>query len=151
MQREVHRARPVVGRRLHHHDARGEPGQDRRELAEAARDQLDLVAHGLQHPLGRAEEAAPVGHAGLGEHVVEVQAQRPADLEVLPVVALAQGGQEGVRVGRTQAEPDGVDRPQQPDGLLHGADPGHGTTLASGAGSPGTEAPVAGGPPAENR
>ena len=88
-----------VGRsRLRHHHPGREPGHDRPHLAEAARHELDPVAQGAQQPLRRAEEAAAVADPGLGEDVVEVQAQCAADLQVLPVVACPErrsGGRRG--------------------------------------------------------
>ena len=65
---------------LRHHDARREPGEDRRKLTEAAGNELDVVSHRMQQALGRPEEAAAIVHAGLGEDVVKIEAQRAADL-----------------------------------------------------------------------
>ena len=98
---------PLVGRcRLHHHHPGREPGHDRPHLPEAPGHELDLVAQGALQPLRRSEEAAAVADPGLGEDVVEVQAQRAAELQVLPVVAGPERRQEGVGDGRAEPEPD---------------------------------------------
>ena len=49
------------------HDARGESGEDRGELAEPAGDELDVVALGQQDALGGPEEPGAVRHARLGQ------------------------------------------------------------------------------------
>jgi hypothetical protein len=110
VQRQVDPA--VLGRRaLDHHHPRRHARQDRRELPEAARDELDGVALGGQQSLGGSEEPAAVANARSRQHVVEAEQECATQDEVLPVVARAQGGQELVRVGGAQAEPDGVDAP----------------------------------------
>ncbi len=126
MEGEVHVAGLVGRGALGGHDPGGEPGEDRAELPEAAGHQLDLVARVVQHPLGRSEEAAAVRHAGPGEDLVVVEAQGPADLQVLPVLARAERGEKGVGVGGPQAEPEAVDGPEEPDRLLGADDLGHG-------------------------
>jgi hypothetical protein len=122
---QVHVARLVGWRGLGHHHPWREPGQDRRELPEAAGHELDAEASVVQQPLGRAEEATTVRDARLGEDLVVVEAERAAHLEVLPVLPDAERREEGVRVGRTQPEPQRVHGPHQRDGLVDGQHPGH--------------------------
>ena len=126
VERQVHPAVPVGRCRLRDHDARRELGQDRRHLAEGARHELDPVARRVQQPFRRAEEAAAVAHAGSGEDLVEVEAQRTAELEVLPLLDRTECRQERVGIGGPEPESDGVGRPDEGDGLLDGTGDGHG-------------------------
>ena len=73
-------------RALGHHHTRSEHGQDGSELPESAWHVFDAVTLGEQNPLRRAEEAAAVRDAGLGQHVVVVEEEGSAKNEVLPVV-----------------------------------------------------------------
>ena len=117
----------LVGRRpLRHHHAGSEPGHDRPHLPEPPWDQLHTVAHGEEDSLGRPEKAAAVADPGFGEDVVQVEAQRTTDLQVLPVVAGAQRSQQGIGDARAEPEADLIDRPDQRNGLLQGADIRHG-------------------------
>ncbi len=133
VQGEVHRA-PVVRRcPLRHHHAGGEPGHDRAHLPETAGNQLHVVAHGVVEPFRRPEEPAAVAHARLGEDLVEVQAQRASDLEVLPVVAASECGQQGVGDAGAEPEADLIDRSDQRGGLLGCADARHGLHSRTGS------------------
>ena len=124
---------PPFGRcRLRHHHAGSEPGHDRPHLPETARHQLHPVPLGVVDPLRRSEEPAAVAHPGLGEDLVEVQAQRTSDLQVLPVVAGSECGEQCIGDTRPEAETDPIDRSDQRDGLLDRADVRHGSTLAPG-------------------
>ncbi len=105
VEREVDRAVEGRGGQDGHHPRVVAP-QDGGELAEAARDELDVGPSGQQHALGRAEEAAPVGHVGVGEHRVVAEEEGAADRQVDPVVPSAEGGQEGVGVRRAETEAD---------------------------------------------
>ena len=78
----------------------------------------------VEQPLGGAEEPAPVRDAWLGEDLVVVEAERAADLEVLPVVPDAERGEEGVGVGRPESEPDACPPGRnEGDGLFDGQRP----------------------------
>ena len=79
------------------------------------------VVLGVVQPLRRPEEATAVAHPSSREHVVQVQAERSADLQILPIGPGPERGQQAVRDGRSEPEADPVDRPDQRDGLLHGA------------------------------
>ena len=126
VQREVDGA-AVVGRRaLRHHHAGSEPGHDRPHLPEAPGDQFHSVAHGEEEPLRRTEEAAAVADPGLGEDVVQVQAESTADLQVLPVVPGPQRGQQAIGDARAEPEADLIDRPDKRNGLLQRAGIRHG-------------------------
>ena len=132
VQGEVHA--PPFGRcPLRHHHAGSEPGHDRPHLPETARHQLHAVPQGMVEPLRRSEEPAAVAHPGLGEDLVQVQAQRTSDLQVLPVVAGSERGQQGIGDAGAEAEADPIDRSDQRDGLLSCADVGHGLHSRTGS------------------
>ena len=126
VQGEVDRALLVGRSRLRHHHAGSEPGDDRPHLPEAPRHELHPVAQRVVEPLRRPEETAAVGHPGLGEDVVQVEAEGTPDLQVLPVGAGPQRGQQAVRDARAESEADPVDRLDQVNGLLHRAHRRHG-------------------------
>jgi len=84
------------------------------------------VALRVVHPLRRPEKAAAVAHPRPGEDVVEVQAERAADLQVLPVGARPQRRHQAVRDGRAEPETDPVGRAEQRHGFLHRGDGRHG-------------------------
>ena len=111
-------------RRLHRHHPGGEAAEDGGELPEPTRYQVDVRPLGQHHPLGGPEEAAPVGDGGLGEDGVVAEQEGATELQVLPVVALTEGGEEGVRVGRSEAESDRVAGSDQRGGFGRGADGG---------------------------
>jgi hypothetical protein len=113
VQGEVDLALAVRRRGLRHHYPWCKPLQDRSELAESPWYVLNAMALREKDSLSRSEKAATVGDSGLGQHVVVVEEKRPAEDEVLPVVASTQGGQKGVGIGRAQPESDAIDGPHQ--------------------------------------
>ena len=110
---EVDRALGVRWGGLRHHDPWCETLQNRGELPESAGNVLDAMTLGEKDPLGRPEEATTVGDSGLGQHVVVVEEKCPAEDKVFPVVASAERGQKGVRIGWSQSESDSIDGPHQ--------------------------------------
>ena len=106
------------------HDPGREAAEDRGELPESSRHQLDVVALAQQHPLRRPEEPAAVGHLGMGEHRVVPEQQGAPDHQPLPVVPRPEGGEQGVGVGRAEAEGQGVPGLHQGGGFGGRADSG---------------------------
>ena len=81
---------------------------DGAEPTEVGRDVLDVGAAVAKEPLGRPEEPAAVVHARLHEHRVEVGQERAEQLEVDPVVTVAQRVQEPAGVSGAQSDGDAV-------------------------------------------
>ena len=92
----------------HHHPRRHEL-EDPAELAKASRDQLDVGARGGVEALCRPEEARPVVHGGLGEHIEEPEDERTTERQVLEIVSGGERSQEGMWVGGAKPHADGVD------------------------------------------
>ena len=105
-------------------DPRSEGLHDRGESPEVRRYVLDVGSAVAQEPLRGAVEAAAIPHAGLGEHRVEVGEQCTEEVQVDPVVALAEGVQEGDGMGWAETDDDRIGRPHVLDGLRWGLDDG---------------------------
>jgi hypothetical protein len=97
-----HRGRHHPGRHLLRH---------RREAAEIARNELHVVAGRQQGALGRSEEAREQTYALLREERVELEHQGAEDPEILVVVPLGEGVEQGDGLTRTQGNAEAVDRP----------------------------------------
>ena len=104
------------------HHPRREGLHDGPEAPEVGGDVLDRPARVAQEALRRAEEAAPEGHVGLGEHRVQVGEQGAEDPEVLPVVAFAEGVEERRGVPGAQSHGEGVGRAHLGGGRFGGLD-----------------------------
>ena len=90
-----------------------------------------------------AREAGAIASPPPGENLLQIQAQCPSDLQVLPVRARPQCGRQAVRDGRAEPETDPVHRVDQRHCFFHGgggrpdpALPCVGATTDSIAGSP---------------
>ena len=117
MRRKIHVATAVGWRRLA--TVRGaRTGRGSGRTGCPAGDVFDAVSLGGKQPFSRPEETSPwIRDARMGEDVVIVQQERPAQNEIDPVIASPQGGgNRGIR--RPQPEADPVGGPDVGDCLL---------------------------------
>jgi predicted DsbA family dithiol-disulfide isomerase len=120
MQREIAVSCGIRRRGLDAHDPWVELPQNRCELAESAGNMGDAISSIGKATLNGTKESTAIGNAGVHEHAVEAKEQGATELEVFPVISIAQGVQESRGIGRSQSESDGVDPAHERGCIIEG-------------------------------
>src|SRR2546423_4014556 len=104
-------------------------GQQRLEAAEVGGGEADVRSRIAQHSLDWPEEAAEVVDLGMVEEPRADRQQRAVDAQLLPIVTLAQGGEQAGRLARAQGYPEAVAGLETAGRRFDAERLGHGPTL----------------------